>query len=202
VQDIEDAATKEGVSEEEKTKRITAYVTEATVRQQEKAKKVNEKFSKLVDADAEKFSAHKTTPVKGIGAQALLTQLAGSTIDKELTAGRSFTKVTESIGFSAFNPVPPSRRLAGDVFYLVVRTLDAGEKHVTCSASGFYLNDSAGGHFAPGPSSTQKAQAYTLVSLLNQISPCFGKQLQTYLNELLTTEQYLLMQPVLPAHSW
>ena len=37
VHEIEAAATKEGVSEEEKTKRITAYVAKATERQQEKA---------------------------------------------------------------------------------------------------------------------------------------------------------------------
>lgn len=82
----------------------------------------------------------------------MLRQLADSTTAKELTGDRNFTKVIDSISFSAFNPVPPSRRLAGDIFYLVVRTVDAGEKHITCAANGFYLNDSAHGHFSPGPS--------------------------------------------------
>ena len=34
----------------------------------------------------------------------------------------------------------PQRRIAGDLFYLSVKTLDAGEKNITCSVNGFYLN--------------------------------------------------------------
>jgi hypothetical protein len=51
-------------------------------------------------------------------------------------------KCVESINFSAsYNPVPPYRRLAGDLFYLVVKTLDAGEHGITCNVNGFYRND-------------------------------------------------------------
>ena len=116
---------------------------------------MHEKFGKIVEADMAAFKDYKVEPTEGFGAQELLQRLAGSTVEKELTAKRNFTKVIDSISFSAFNPVPPSRRLAGDIFYLAVKTLDAGEKYITCSSNGFYLNDSSHGHFSPGPSTTE-----------------------------------------------
>jgi protein TIF31 len=51
-------------------------------------------------------------------------------------------KCVDSIQFSAFNPVPPYRRLVGDLFYLVVKTLDHGDVGVTCCVNGFFRNDS------------------------------------------------------------
>ena len=77
-------------------------------------------------------------------------------------------KCVESITFSQFNPVPPYRRMVGDLFYLVVRTLDQGDHGITCSVNGFYRNDCIEKqHFAPGPS-THKAPcySYTLVGCL------------------------------------
>jgi len=36
--------------------------------------------------------------------------------------------------------VAPQKKIAGDLFYLSVKTLDVGEKNITCSVNGFYLN--------------------------------------------------------------
>lgn len=75
--------------------------------------------------------------------------------------------------------MPDHRRLAGDLFYLTVKTLDAGERCVTCCVNGFYLNDSIErAHFSPTPSTraygdsgkVNKAFSYTLVGCINQLS--------------------------------
>jgi protein TIF31 len=95
-----------------------------------------------------------TEPVPG--AQQPLLELEQSTIEKDIKKqlkSSQYTKCIESIQFSCFNPVPHSRRLAGDLFYLTVKTLDAGERGITCSVNGFYLNDSVEKtHFSPTPS--------------------------------------------------
>lgn len=115
-------------------------------------------------------------------------------------------KCIESITFSQFNPVPPYRRMVGDLFYLVVRTLDAGDCGITCSVNGFYRNDNQEKqHFSPGPSTTRAPCAsYTLVGCLYQLSASFGKNLERYFNSILATEPYFLTQIPLTSHghSW
>ena len=122
-----------------------------------------------------------------------------------------YTKCVESITYSTYNPVPHARKLAGDLFYLTVKTLDAGERGITCCVNGFYLNDSIEKSvFSPGPSAKKHPQtgkqtnafSYTLIGCLNQISPSFGDNLQSYMNQLLTTEQYFLTEPSLKVYHW
>jgi protein TIF31 len=50
-------------------------------------------------------------------------------------------KCIESIQFSSFNPVLPYRKLAGDLFYLTIKTVEGNEVGVTSSTNGFYRND-------------------------------------------------------------
>lgn len=80
----------------------------------------------------------------------------------------NFVKCVESIQYSQFNPVPAYRRLVGDLFYLVVKTLDHGDISLTCCVNGFYRNDSVEKQtFSPGPSTKhQPAFSYTLVGCL------------------------------------
>ena len=83
--------------------------------------------------------------------------------------------------------MPKARSLAGDLFYLTVKTLDAGEKGITCCANGFYVNNSVERNtFNPLPRKTGPKQntsfSYTLIGCLNQISPLFGKSLSQYFN--------------------
>lgn len=61
----------------------------------------------------------------------------------------------ESIEFSGFNPVSEERKMAGDIFYLSVRTLEnpSQEHCITCSVNGFFKNDSTERvQFSPLPS--------------------------------------------------
>ena len=143
------------------------------------------------------------------GAQQSLEDIQGSTIEK-LMNKEQYVKCVEYIQFSAFNPVPASRKLAGDLFYLTVKTADSGERGITCCVNGFYVNDSVEkGVFSPGPSQ-RKTQAgkptasysYTLIGCLNQISVSFGKNMQKYINQILNTEQYFLTKPNLPVYEW
>jgi protein TIF31 len=77
-------------------------------------------------------------------------------------------KCLEAISFSSFNPVPPYRRMVGDLFYLVVRTLDNGDHGITCSVNGFYRNENQEKqHFSPQPSTKHNpCFSYTLVGCL------------------------------------
>ena len=121
---------------------------------------------------------------------------------------QSGIKCVESVQFSnSYNPVPPYRRMVGDLFYLVVKTVDSGEHGITCSVNGFYRNDNVEKqHFSPGPSTTRSpCLSYTLVGCLYQLSPSFGKNLEKYFNSILTTEPYFLTQLPLTAQgtfSW
>jgi len=94
---------------------------------------------------------------------------------------------------------------------LTVKTLDAGEKGVTCCVNGFYINDSVEkSSFKPQPSqrkntSTGKSNSafsYTLIGCLNQVSAQFSKNLEKYLNQILNTEQYFLTEPNIKVHHW
>lgn len=111
-------------------------------------------------------------------------------LKRTLKNDAQYVECYESIQFSSFNPVPPARRLAGDLFYLNVKTLDQGDKGITCSVNGFYMNDSVEkNNFSPKPSSRASAGgkqasafSYTLVGCLHQISSQFGKNLEVYIN--------------------
>ena len=129
-----------------------------------------------------------------VGAQQSLMDLSQTTIERSIKKqlkNSQYTKCIESIQYSSFNPVPDHRRLAGDLFYLTVKTLDAGVRCLTCSVNGFYLNDSVERtSFSPTPSTriwgdtgkVNKAYSFTLVGCINQLSSLFGKNLEIYIN--------------------
>jgi protein TIF31 len=90
--------------------------------------------------------------------------------------------------------VPPYRKLVGDIFYLVVKTLEGSEVGITCSTNGFYRNNNIEKTtFNPSPySKGNPCFSYTLVGTLHQLSPLFSKNLETYINSILNTEPYFL----------
>lgn len=75
---------------------------------------------------------------------------------------------------SAWNPPPGGRRLAGDLLYLEVVTLEDVHVNITASTSGFFINRTHDGVFNPHPHS-EPCRSHTLVGLLNQLSPMFRK---------------------------
>ena len=123
----------------------------------------------------------------------------------------NYIKALENFQFSSFNPVPPSRKMAGDLFYLTAKTSDGIESGITCCVNGFYKNDSIEKSvFNPSPSTRKNPLSgksnvcfsYTLMGCLNQISSSFSKNLQQYMNQILNTEQYFLTQPTLKVYHW
>ena len=96
--------------------------------------------------------------------------------------------------------------MAGDLFYLTVRTLETpnAEHCITCSVNGFYKNDSTERlQFNPNPSTrSNPCFSYTLAGCLNQLSPTFAKNLQTYIGSILETEPYFITQPPMPVNHW
>lgn len=112
----------------------------------------------------------------------------------------------ESIEFSGFNPVPEDRKMAGDIFYLTVRTLEnpSYEHCVTVSVNGFYKNDSTERvSFNPLPSTrANPCFSYTLAGCLNQLSGSFTKNLQGYLGSILKCEPYFISPITQPVTHW
>lgn len=98
----------------------------------------------------------------------LLRDLFKNPIEAELNKISS-VKCVESIQFSSFNPVPPYRKLAGDLFYLTVKTAEGNEVSITSSVNGFFKNDSIEKQvFQPGPSTRgNPAYSFTLTGCLH-----------------------------------
>lgn len=79
----------------------------------------------------------------------------------------------KSITQSGWNPPPAYRRLAGDLFYLDVRTHEGTTFCVTASPSGFFINSTKqAGIFNPAPLS-DSYRALRLDELLSLVSPHF-----------------------------
>ena len=158
----------------------------------------NDKVRTLLKNDETTVAQRAMTPLREIFNQ----PISQSDLNK-----LKHVKCVESIEYStSFNPVSQKRRMAGDLFYLTVRTLETPntEHCITCSVNGFYKNDSAERlQFNPNPSMRGNACfSYTLAGCLNQLSPTFAKNLQTYIGSILETEPYFITQPPTPVNHW
>lgn len=95
--------------------------------------------------------------------------------------------------------------MQGDLFYLCVRTVEnpSAEHYLTCTANGFFRNDSTSSTFNPLPATKQSpCFSYSLAGTLYQMSPNFGRLLEQYFNSILATEPYFLAQVQQPVQSW
>lgn len=81
-------------------------------------------------------------------------------------------KCYEALFSSHFNPPPPRRKNHGDLWYIVVDTLEKKQLCITACPKGFYLNKCSGDKFDPDSDS---ATYQTLVELLKERSPSFKK---------------------------
>ncbi|XP_028396427.1 clustered mitochondria protein homolog [Dendronephthya gigantea] len=80
----------------------------------------------------------------------------------------------KELSLSSWNPTPGYRRLAGDLLYIDVITLEDDHVNVTSCPAGFYINRSQNGVFNPQPRA-ESCRSHTLVGLLSQLSPLFKK---------------------------
>jgi len=79
-------------------------------------------------------------------------------------------KCVESIQFAQMHNVTADRKIQGDIFYLVVKTLEnpVYEHGITCTVNGFFRNESTQTAFSPLPSTKQGAcYSYSLAGCLN-----------------------------------
>ncbi len=67
-------------------------------------------------------------------------------------------KCLNSIAISSWNPVPHQRKLAGDIMYLVVETLEGKSLEITCSTFGFFVNQSQASNFNPSRKGKSRAR--------------------------------------------
>lgn len=161
-------------------------------------KKNYEDFIAIIERESK-----KEIPLPQKNGEHLISDIFKNQIEKEMNK-IEHVKCIESIQFSSFNPVPPYRKMVGDLFYLTVKTLEGQDHGITCSVNGFYKNNCIEkSQFNPTAySKGNSCQSYTLVGTLNQLSLLFGKNLETYINSILNTEPYFLTQPPLPVHFW
>lgn len=164
----------------------------------DKLKKKYEDLLSLIDRESK-----NEIPLPSNGCKSLLKDLFEKQIQSEMNK-ILHVKCVDSITFSSYNPVPPYRKMVGDIFYLSVKTLEGNEWGITCSVNGFYKNNSVEKLvFNPLPyTKGHPCSSYTLVGCLHQLSSTFGKNLEVYINSILKTEPYFLTQPAMPIHFW
>ena len=103
---------------------------------------------------------------------------------------------------SVWNPVPANRRLKGDLFYLLCKTLEDGEFHITASVSGFFVNQSTPDVFSPHRVSSIPVE-HELCSLLNRLSASFGARIGAALKELESRDPMVFATPAGdPVYPW
>lgn len=110
----------------------------------------------------------------------------------------------KSLALSGWNPVPHRQKLKGDLLYLAVTTLEAEIIHITASTKGFFVNSSSNNKFDPLPSTTKRASAHSLITLLQKISPLFNTKFLE-LQDFITRHHMLEVLPVntfYPSHPW
>jgi len=177
--------------------------------QDDKLKKSYEDFYEVIRAHHGEEVLTLTSSEKQTAEQKVASDvvklLSGSIFESDLNKLKH-VQCVESIEFSGFNPVSESRKLAGDLVYLVVRTLEnpSVEQGITCSVNGFFRNDNVERQLEQ-PLPSQKSNpcfSYSLAGCVNQMSPSFGRNLQTYLASILKCEPYFISPIAQPIEAW
>ncbi|KAL5970957.1 Protein clueles [Taenia solium] len=107
----------------------------------------------------------------------------------------------QQLNYSNWNPPPSTRRLAGDLLYLVVHTLEGKRCHITACPRGFYVNQTTDEGFNPAP--VQNACVmHSLVDLLKQLSPAFKKSYDTLLKRRANKHPFERLPTPYQVYSW
>nr|VZH94976.1 unnamed protein product [Spirometra erinaceieuropaei] len=105
------------------------------------------------------------------------------------------------LNYSNWNPPPPPRRLAGDLVYLVVHTLEDKRCHITACSRGFFVNQTTDDVFNPKP--VQNAYvAHSLIDLLKQLSPAFKKSFENLLKRRSNKHPFERFPTPYQVYSW
>ncbi|KAI8076797.1 clustered mitochondria-domain-containing protein [Halteromyces radiatus] len=115
---------------------------------------------------------------------------------------RTAPQCLKSLSLSGWNPVTHSRRLAGDLLYLNVVTLENETLCITAATTGFFVNSSTATEFNPRPRSGKRA--HSLIRLLQTLSPQFANNFAK-VQDFITQHHMLEVLPVntyFPHHPW
>lgn len=105
------------------------------------------------------------------------------------------------LNYSNWNPPPPHRRLAGDLVYLVVHTLEDKRCHISACSRGFFVNQTTDDIFNPKP--VQNAYvAHSLIDLLKQLSPAFKKSFENLLKRRSNKHPFERFPTPYQVYSW
>nr|KAJ3422896.1 Intracellular distribution of mitochondria [Polyrhizophydium stewartii] len=108
----------------------------------------------------------------------------------------------KSLGLSTWSPPPHYRRLAGDLLYLAVDTLEGEHLEITSSISGFYINASTATTFNPAPRKSKPATSHTLLRLLTEASPLFAAHFEKQSQNIAVHHPLEFLPTSTPAFPW
>ena len=92
-------------------------------------------------------------------------------------------RTVKSLTLSQWGAPSCHLRAKGHLLYLQLTTLEGDQYHITSHIRGFYINNSSSNKFDPNPRVGAKAaSAHSLLTLIESISPSFGKSFQALLN--------------------
>ena len=106
-----------------------------------------------------------------------------------------------SLTYSAYNPPPPSRKLRGDLLYLVVHTLENNRLHITAAIDGFYVNQSTDDEWS-GDISSSGYKSHSLLELLRKASPLFHTRFSQNLARRVMLHPFQQSDVLVTANSW
>ena len=92
------------------------------------------------------------------------------------------------LNFSVYNPPPNANRLAGDLLYLHMKSLEGEEHHITGSVRGFFLNCSTLHHFEATMNPIHQQCYSSLLDLLFALSPQFKQVFAENAEKVVLTE--------------
>ncbi|KAI0226276.1 Intracellular distribution of mitochondria [Massospora cicadina] len=104
-------------------------------------------------------------------------------------------KCLRQLTMSGWNPVTPARRLAGDLLYLTVTTIENKVFEITSSTNGYFVNNSTTETFDPSRKAPiHNMKAHSLIHLLQHLSPAFRTNMAKIQQHLLSTDILQLIQ--------
>lgn len=113
----------------------------------------------------------------------------------------------KSLYISQWSPADLSRKLAGDLMYLQVQTLESEIFYITAHVSGFFINRSSNSRFDGEMALSKNGRStfnYSLIGLLKEVSPALVKQLEENEERLskLPMETYIAPNATTVASPW
>ncbi|KAL4198222.1 hypothetical protein AMTRI_Chr03g139130 [Amborella trichopoda] len=150
--------------------------------------------------EAKQQTASEKVEVPELEGLGFMEDITGS-LGNLIPASSQEIECVESIVFSSFNPAPGHRRLAGDLIYLDVVTLEEHQYCITGSTKVFYVNSSIGSMLDPTPGKPAY-EATTVIGLLQKISSKFKKGFREILNRKASAHPFENVQSLLPPNPW